>query len=70
MAIGLHHGDLGGGHYTAGVRRAERQWVHYNDHMIRPLPAFPPEMSEAEYQQELEKMLHHSDVYCLLYRKI
>jgi ubiquitin carboxyl-terminal hydrolase 8 len=70
MAIGLHHGDIGGGHYTAGVRRAGGTWVHYNDHMVNALPAFPPEMPVNEVQQEMEKMLYHPDVYCLLYRKI
>jgi ubiquitin C-terminal hydrolase len=70
MAIGLHHGDLGGGHYTAGVRRPGGKWIHYNDHMVNALPTFPPEMPASEVQQEMEKMLFHPDVYCLLYRKI
>jgi len=70
MAICLHHGDLGGGHYTAMVRRADWQWVHYNDHMVQPLPAFPSDTPETVRQQELEKVLQHSSVYCLLYRKL
>lgn len=70
VAVGLHHGNLGGGHYTAMVRRTETQWVHYNDHMVQPLPIFHPTTSDADNQRELEKILHHPDVYCLLYRKM
>jgi len=38
--------------------------------MVNALPTFPPEMPASEVQQEMEKMLFHPDVYCLLYRKI
>jgi ubiquitin C-terminal hydrolase len=70
MAICYHHGDLGGGHYTAMVKKTDSQWVHYNDHMVQPLPAFPPDTPETVIQQELEKVLQMPSAYCLLYRKI
>jgi ubiquitin C-terminal hydrolase len=70
MAVGLHHGDLGGGHYTAIIRKAEGQWVHFNDHMVQPLPTFPPDTPEPVIQKELENILQHPAAYCLLYRKM
>ena len=70
MAVCLHHGDIGGGHYTAIVKRAESQWVHYNDHMVQPLPAFSPDTPDTVKQEELEKILQQPSVYCLLYRKM
>ena len=67
MAVGLHHGDLGGGHYTAMVRKSDTQWVHYNDHYVNLLPTFPSDTPETVIQGELEKILHHPDAYCLFY---
>lgn len=70
MAVCYHHGDLGGGHYTAAVRRTDSQWVHYNDHMVQAFPTFPADTPEPVIQQELEKLLHQPAAYCLLYRKV
>jgi ubiquitin C-terminal hydrolase len=70
MGVCLHHGDIGGGHYTAITRRSTTQWVHYNDHMVQPLPSYPPETPDIVIQQETEKILHNPAVYCLFYRKL
>jgi ubiquitin C-terminal hydrolase len=70
MGVCLHHGNLGGGHYTSIVRKGNSHWVHYNDHMIQPLPQFPEHTPEHIIQQELEKIIHNPAVYCLVYRKI
>ena len=70
MGVCLHHGNLGGGHYTSIVRKGNTNWVHYNDQMVQPLPTFPENTPEHIIQQELEKILHNPAVYCLVYRKI
>jgi ubiquitin C-terminal hydrolase len=49
-----HSGGVNGGHYTAFVKNANKQWVHFNDQNVTPV-------SDAGIQTPM--------AYCLFYRK-
>ena len=53
-AICNHSGGVNGGHYTAFVKNASKQWIHFNDQSVTPT-------SEATIVTPM--------AYCLFYRK-
>ena len=50
-----HFGGTSGGHYTAFVKNAKNEWIHYNDDIIEDI--------------KQESDLITSNAYCLFYRK-
>ena len=55
-AVCYHHGASGaGGHYTAAARILDGSWMHFDDRIVKPIPA---------------AMLHRGDAYLLFYSKI
>lgn len=53
-AVCNHSGGVNGGHYTAFVKNASKQWIHFNDQSVTPI-------SEATIVTPM--------AYCLFYRK-
>lgn len=53
-AVCNHTGGVNGGHYTAFVKNASKQWIHFNDQNVTPIS---------------ESIVVTPMAYCLFYRK-
>ena len=54
-AVVIHHGDAGGGHYTAFIRKDEISWMHCDDSCIPSLVSAENVLSSEAYMLFYER---------------
>lgn len=70
FAVGLHHGDMYDGHYTAIVKKEKGLWIHYNDDLVQVFAQYSDDISSENVETEMSKNMSHPSVYLLVYRRL